>query len=322
MHNITRRTLLAGAGALAMGRAFGQEQPFPTRAISIIVPATAGGGADIGARRVGELLREAWGQPVIIDNRAGAGGSIAATYVSRADKDGYTVGMASDSSVLINPLVMHDVNYKLENFELISTLYMGAMALAVNNNFPAKDVEEFVAEVKRKGPVACGMFGVVSSPRLVSEMLMTEAQIQLSPVPYRGENEAVRDLLGGIVPAFFGTTANLFEQHRSGTLRVLAVSSTQRLAILPDVPTFVEAGLRTVTYRWFHGLMLPGGTSADLVDRYSKTLQPIITSDNFRKGLNPDVTPVYMTPPEFKQLAYAARERAIGIIRDRDLKLK
>ncbi len=97
MLKITRRTLLAGAGTLAARRALGQERSFPVRPINIIVPATAGGGADVGARRVGDLLREAWGQPVIIDNRAGAGGSIAASYVSRADKDGYTVGMASDS---------------------------------------------------------------------------------------------------------------------------------------------------------------------------------------------------------------------------------
>jgi tripartite-type tricarboxylate transporter receptor subunit TctC len=209
MLKITRRTLLAGVGTVAASRALGQERSFPVRPINIIVPATAGGGADVGARRVGDLLREAWGQPVIIDNRAGAGGAIAASYVSRADKDGYTVGMASDSSVLINPVVMPDVSYKLEDFELISTLYTGGMALAVSNNFPAKTVEEFVAEVKRKGSMTCGMFGSVSSPRLVAEMLMMEADIKLSPVPYRGETEAVRDLVGGIIPSFFGTTANL-----------------------------------------------------------------------------------------------------------------
>jgi tripartite-type tricarboxylate transporter receptor subunit TctC len=322
MSQITRRTLLAAAGTLAAGQALGQERPFPVRQINIIVPATAGGGADVNARRLGELLHEAWKQPVIIDNRAGAGGSLAASYVQRADKDGYTVGMASDSSVLINPIVMPDVTYKVEDFELITTLYTGGMALAVNNDFPAKNVEEFVAEVKRQGSMTCGMFGTVSSPRLVAEMLMTAADIKLSPVPYRGETEAVRDLVAKMIPSFFGTTANLFEQHRSGTLRVLAVSSTERMPIMPDVPTFSEAGLSSVTYRWFHGLMLPGGTPSDIVDRYSKALKPIITSEAFRKGVNPDVTPIYMTPPEFKQFVYTARERAAGIIRDRQLALK
>jgi len=323
MQNVSRRALLAGFTAMASSRAFGSEEPqFPTRPINIIVPATAGGGADINARRVGELLRQVWGQPVIIDNRAGAAGSIAASYVSRAEKDGYIVGMASDSSVLINPLVMPDVTYTLESFELISTLYMGAMALAVSNNFPAKTVADFVTEVKHRGSLPCAMFGTVSSPRLAAETLMAEADIKLSPVPYRGETEAVRDVVAGIVPSFFGTTANLFEQHRGGTLRVLAVSSAERMPILPDVPTFAEAGLKNVNYRWFHGLMLPAGTPASLVDRYSKTLQPIITSEQFKKGINPDVTPVYMTPPEFKQFAFAARERAIKIIRDRDLKVK
>jgi tripartite-type tricarboxylate transporter receptor subunit TctC len=321
MQNVNRRLLLAGMAAMVSSRAFGgEQQSFPTRPINIIVPATAGGGADIGARRVGELLRDAWGQPVIIDNRAGAAGSIAAAYVSRAEKDGYTVGMASDSSVLINPLVMPDLNYKLESFELISTLYMGGMALAVSNDFPAKTVEQFVAVVNRRGSLTCAMFGSVSSPRLAAETLMSEAQIKLAPVPYRGETEAVRDLIGGIVPCFFGTTANLFEQHRGGTLRVLGVSSAERIPVLPDVPTFAEVGLKTVNYRWFHGLMLPGGTEERIIDRYSRALQPIITSEQFKKGMNPDVTPVYMAPSEFKELAYAARERAIKIIHDSDLK--
>jgi tripartite-type tricarboxylate transporter receptor subunit TctC len=321
MNVATRRAVLAGLGALAAGSASAQDQ-YPSRPIQVIVPATAGGGADIGARRAGELLREALGQTFVIDNRAGAAGSIAAAYVARSEKNGYTVGMATDSSVLINPLVMPDVTYKLEDFQLISPLYMGGMALAVEKNFPASNLAEFIAEVKRRQSLPCAMFGVVSSPRLVAEMFMAEAQIKLDPVPYRGENEAVRDVVAGLVPAFVGTLANLLPQYRAGNLRLLAISFTGRLPALPDVPTFAEAGLKTVVYRWFHGFMFPAGTPAPIVDRFSKALMPVVASEKFKAGLGQDLTPTPMTPAEFTEMAYAARERVKGIIRDRNLKLE
>jgi tripartite-type tricarboxylate transporter receptor subunit TctC len=305
-------TTLAGGRALS-------DSNYPNRPIQIIVPATAGGQSDIGARRVGELLHEALGQPVIIDNRTGAGGSIATTLLSRAEKDGYTLGMASDSTVLINPIVVPDAKYKLEDFQLLTPLYMGAFALAVGKDFPAKTVPEFIAEVKRRGSLLCGMFGSVSSPRLVAEMFMAAADVKLEPVPYRGENEAVRDMLAGVIPAFFGTTSNLISQHEAGSLRILALSSKERIDALKDIPTFAELGLKSVVYTWFHGLMLPGGTPPAIVYKLSKTLIPLIGSAKFKSQLNADLVPTPMTPAEFTAMAFQARDRVTQIIRDRNL---
>jgi tripartite-type tricarboxylate transporter receptor subunit TctC len=166
------------------------------------------------------------------------------------------------------------------------------------------------------------MFGVASSPRIAAEIFMAEAGIHLNPVPYRGETEAVMDLLGGSVPAYFGTTAQLVEQHRAGKLRIIATTFTERMKVFPDVPTFQEEGLKKVVYRWFHGLMLPAGTPQPIIDRYVKELNPIVTSDRFRDGISPDLVPVSMSPAEFTDMALAARERVAVIIRDRDLKGK
>jgi tripartite-type tricarboxylate transporter receptor subunit TctC len=317
---ISRRAVLAGMSTtvLAGGRAYG-DSTYPNRPIQIIVPATAGGQSDIGARRIGELLHEALGQPFVIDNRTGAGGSIATTLLSRADKDGYTLGMASDTTVLINPIVVPDAKYKLEDFQLLSPLYVGAFALAVAKDFPAKTVSEFIVEVKRRSSLLCGMFGSVSSPRLVAEMFMAAADVKLEPVPYRGETEAVRDMLSGVIPSFFGTTSNLIAQHEAGNLRILALSAKERVDALKDVPTFVELGFKPVVYTWFHGLMLPGGTPPAIVEKLSKTLIPLIGGAKFKAQLNADLVPTPMTPAEFTAMARESRDRVIQIIRDRKL---
>jgi tripartite-type tricarboxylate transporter receptor subunit TctC len=313
--------LLAGLGAISAGRAFGSTSDYPTRQVDVVVPATAGGGADIGARRVGEILQEVFGKPFVIDNRPGASGSTAAAYVARSEKTGYTIGMATDSSVLINPLVMPDVTYKLEDFQLLSPLYMGAMALAVRSDSPIRTLQDYIAESAKHGGLNCSIFGVVSSPRLVVEMFIKESGVKIVPIPYRGENEAIRDLIGGVVPAFFGTTPLLVSQHQAGALRILAVSSPNRLKVFPDVPTFAEAGFPDVVYRWFHGLMLPAGTSDAIIDRLAEKLIPIVASDRFRAGISEDLTPTPMRPADFTAMAIASRTRIASIIRERGLKL-
>lgn len=320
--NMSRRQVLAGVSAMGAPGLLWAQSTYPSKPIEIVVPATPGGGADIGARKAGELLFEALGQPVIVKNVAGAGGAIAASYVARAEKTGYVIGMASDSTVVINPLVVPEITYKLEDFQLLTTLYTGGFALAVGKDFPANTVKEFVDEVRRRGDLSCAMFGVVSSPRLITEMFMADTGINLVPVPYKGENEAVRDVIAGIVPAFFGTTANLLAQHKAGALKILGISTLERVkTALPDVPTFKELGLNNTVYRWFHGLMVPAGTPKDVVEKLSSTLAKIVMSDRFRAGIAMDLTPTVMTPVAFTDMAVATRERVQGIIKSRNLKV-
>jgi tripartite-type tricarboxylate transporter receptor subunit TctC len=315
---ISRRDVLAAAGACAAGAAFGQGSAWPTRPIEIVIPATAGGPADISARLIANFLREPLGQPVVPTNKVGAGGAIASAYVARAEKTGYVMGMITDSTV-INPIVQ-DTGYTIEDFQPLTPMYMGAMALAVGNDFPARNVKEFIAHVQKTGPISLGMYGVASSPRIAAEIFLEASQVKMTPIPYKGEMEVIRDVMGNITPAYFGTTASLLEFHRAGKLRILAITSTERVRALPDVPTFRESGLTNVVYRWFHGLMVPAGTPKPVVNRLVKELGPIIMSERFRAGIAQDLTPVTMPPEEFTSMILALRARATQIIRDRNLK--
>jgi tripartite-type tricarboxylate transporter receptor subunit TctC len=316
--SISRRDVLAAAGAFAAGSAFGQGSAWPTRPIEIVIPATAGGPADISARLIANFLREPLGQPVVPVNKVGAGGAIASAYVARAEKTGYVMGMITDSTV-INPIVQ-DTGYTIEDFQPLTPMYMGAMALAVGNDFPAHTVKEFIAHVQKTGPISLGMYGVASSPRIAAEIFLEASQVKMTPIPYKGEMEVIRDVMGNITPAYFGTTASLLEFHRAGKLRILAITSTERVRALPDVPTFRESGLTNVVYRWFHGLMVPAGTPRPVVNRLVKELVPIIMSERFRAGIAQDLTPVTMPPEEFTAMILALRARATQIIRDRNLK--
>ena len=317
---LNRRQVLAGLSVLAAPGMLRAQTDFPSRPIEIIVPATAGGGADVGARRIAELMSPVLGQPVVVLNRPGAAGAIAAGFVARAEKTGYVIGMATDSSVLINPLVMPDLTYKLEDFELLSPLYTGGMALAVHKDFPARTVAEFVAEVRKSGSVNCATFGNVSSTRLAAEMFMSDSGVKMNMIPYKGEIDAVRDLIGGIVPAFFGTTATLLAHHRAGSLRVLGVSSTERITALAEVPTFKELGFNNTVYKWFHGLMVPKGTPKVVVDKLISTMLPLVASEKFRAGIAADLTPAPMTSAAFTEMAFAAREKVRAIIKEKNLK--
>jgi tripartite-type tricarboxylate transporter receptor subunit TctC len=318
--SLNRRQMLAGLSVLGAPAILRAQGAFPTKPIEIIVPATAGGGADLGARRIGEMLSPVLGQPIVIQNKAGAAGSLAASMVARAEKTGHVIGMATDSSVLINPLVLPDITYQLEDFELLTPLYTGGMALAVHKDFPARTVQEFVAEARKRGDVNCTTFGTVSSTRLSAEMFMADANVKMNMVPYKGEAEAIRDVVANIAPAFFGTTATLLPQVRAGTMRVLAVSSTERNRALPDVPTFQELGLNKTVYRWFHGLMVPKGTPKPVVDKLASSLLPLVASEKFRNGIAADLTPAPMEPAAFTEMVYASRETVRRIIKERNLK--
>jgi tripartite-type tricarboxylate transporter receptor subunit TctC len=320
MKRMSRREAVIGLAAVTLaGSAFAGDDGYPKHSMQILVPTTPGGIFDLGARRIGELLRETLGQPVIVDNKPGASGAIATAQLLRSEKDGYTLGMASDSTVLINPLVVPGTNYALEDFQLLSPLYTGAFALAVGKSFPANSVQEFVQEAKRRGSLSCGMFGNLSSSRVVAELFMAATGVKLEPVPYRGESEAVRDVLAGVIPSFFGSTSNALALHKAGNLRILGLSSKERLQALQEVPTFTELGFESVEYTWFHGVMLPAGVPAPIVEKLSSTLFALIGSERFKTTLNEDLVPSPMLPAQFTEFAMRRREIVKRIVQERGL---
>ena len=227
--------------------------------------------------------------------------------------------MFGDSAVLINPLLQRNIAYSLEEMELLTPLYTGTFVVAVGKDFPARTVPEFVAEVRRRGGISYGAFGVTSAPRIMGEMVAMEAGIAMEIVPYRGETEAVTDLLAGNLQAFVGTTVAVREQHRAGALRILGVSQAERVAALPDVPTFAEQGMPQVQYRWFHGVTLQRGVPRPILDLYAQTLPRLIGTERFRAMIGPDVAAAPMTPEEFAEFVRRGRERVAAIIRERNL---
>ena len=317
---ITRRQALAGLSALAAPEFLLASATYPTKPVEIVVPATPGGATDIGARAAGLLLQEALGQPFVVQNKAGASGTIAAAYVARAEKTGHVIGIATDSSVIISPLVMQDLAYKPEDFQLLSPLYMGGFALAVGKDFPANNLKEFIEETRKRGELAATMIGASGSPRLVAEMFMADAGVKLVPVPYKGESEAVRDVMAGLAPSFFGSTASLLPQRKAGTIKILAVSSTERMPVLADVPTFAESGFPNTVYRWFHGMKVPAGTPKAVVDELGGALYKAVGSERFRAAIAPDMTPTPMRPEAFTQMVAATREKVRAIIKAKNIK--
>jgi tripartite-type tricarboxylate transporter receptor subunit TctC len=320
--SIQRRDFIAAAAALASGAASSQGDAFPTRPIHIIVPSTPGGPTDRGARLLAALLKEQVSQPVIVENKPGAGGSLGYGYVAKAEKTGHVIGIMADSTVT-NPLLdPGGAGYALADLTPLVPMYMGGLALAVSSDFPARTAKDFIALAQKNAstPISLGMYGTAASPRFGAELLMEATKIKLNFIPYKGESDAVRDLVGGVIPAFMGTTTPLLEQHRAGKVRILATTATERVKALSEVPTFTEEGFPGVVYGWFHGLMVPAGTPRPVVDRLLKELTPIIASERFRSGLGQDLTPVTMSEAEFRTMVENLRTLAARIIRERNLK--
>ena len=275
-------------------------QDFPTRPIRLIVPFAAGGGADAVARIVAKGVSETIGQSVIVENRAGAGGNIAAEYVITQPPDGYTLMLAGSTS--INMAVFENIKYDLlRDFSPITMTTYYPYVMAVNNKLPVKTVQEFVALAKSKpGALNYGSAGVGTAPHLVTESFNVTAGLQIVHVPYRGTALAVGDLLGEQVTVVFGDPITLLQHVKAGTLRGLAVTSPQRSPVAPDLPTIAESGYPGFDGAAWHGILAPANTPPAIVKKlnteFVKALQNLET-----KALltNQAMQPIGNTPEEF-----------------------
>jgi tripartite-type tricarboxylate transporter receptor subunit TctC len=245
--------LLACANALA--------QPFPSRPIHIVVPFPPGGGTDVVARAVAPAMSEALGQPVIIDNRSGAGGNIGTEAVARSAPDGYTLLVASAATAINNTLAKNISWQVAKDFAPVVLLVINQNVLVAHPSVPASSVKELIALAKAKpGQVTYGSYGNGSSAHLIGELFKMMAGVDLLHVPYKGAAPAVNDLLGGQVNLVFADVAAVLQHIKSGKLKALGIGSSQRFAGLPDVPTISEAGVPGFEGGGFLGLVAPAGT--------------------------------------------------------------
>jgi tripartite-type tricarboxylate transporter receptor subunit TctC len=264
--SVVRSLLAVLASLVVLWPAAAFAQTFPTRPIRIIVPFAPGGGTDTAMRALGVVLSEGIGQPVVIDNRPGAGANLGAELAARADADGYTLFAIADPHT-VNPFLYPKLSYDIvKDFTPITMVARSPYVLVAHPSLPAKNLQELVAYAKQNpDKLAYAHAGNGTAAHLTGEMLKLEAGIRMSPVAYKGGGAAVTDVVGGHVPLGVLALAAPMQHIKAGTLKALAVTSAKRMDVLPDVPTFAESGFAGIqTFQWV-GLEAPAATPAPIV---------------------------------------------------------
>ncbi|WP_374063661.1 Bug family tripartite tricarboxylate transporter substrate binding protein [Cupriavidus sp. DF5525] len=275
----------ASLALLALSPAL-QAQGYPQKPIRWIVPWPAGGGADIVARLMSTKLGEVLGQPVIVDNRAGAAGNIGAQVAAQSAPDGYTIVFAYSGTHAVNPHLYKKMSFKESDFVPVILLTSVPQVLVVNSTVSAKNVKELVAIAKaRPGSINYASSGNGSINHLAGEMFARMADIQLLHVPYKGGGPASTALLAGEVNMIFGEPGTVIPLIKQGRVHALAVSSRKRATSLPDVPTIAEAGLPGYDVTSWNGVLAPAGTPAEIIIRLNQAFNRVLAMPEVRQAM-------------------------------------
>jgi tripartite-type tricarboxylate transporter receptor subunit TctC len=272
--------------ASALPTAHAQEN-YPSRAITMIVPFAPGGSTDVIARVVGEAMRPALGQPVIIDNRAGAGGSLGTAAVAKATPDGYTIGMGTASTLAINPATYKNLSFDvLKDLAPITNIAAVPNIMTVHPDVPAKSMAEFIAyATAQSGKLSYGSSGIGSVSHLMGEQFKQGTGTDIKHVPYRGVGPALNDAIGGHIQVMYDNLPTTLPLVEAGKLRALGVSGAKRLAVLADVPTFAELGLTDLDWMAFFGLIAPAGTPAPILKTLNEAALAALAMPDVRAKL-------------------------------------
>ena len=308
------------AGLFCASLAFGQG--YPNKPVHVIVPFTAGSATDILARTFGHKLSELWGQPVVVDNRPGAGGSIGAGIVAKSAPDGYTL-LVHSAAFAYNPSIYSGLPYDTaKDFIEIAPLGGQPNVLIVAPSLGVKSVKELIALAKEKpGQLNYGSAGTGSGTHINGEKFKLAAGIDVAHVPYKGTPEALNDTLAGRVTYFFSPISAAIPNVREGKLVALGVSTAKRSSALPNVPTIAEAALPVFDYNLWVGLFAPAGTPPDVVDKISKDVDRVVQLADVKERLaNLGAEAMPMTPAEFKRFVEAELEDSAKVIKAAGIK--
>jgi tripartite-type tricarboxylate transporter receptor subunit TctC len=295
-----KKTLMGLAVAAAAVSAFAAG--YPEKTTTIVVPFPPGGSTDAIARVVAQKLQEKFGQSFIIDNRAGATGTIGAAFVKRAPADGYTLLVTSLGPLVITPHLIKAVQYNtLKDFDPITVLVQAPNVLVVPNNSPDHSVAELLADLKaHPGKVSFASSGVGSSDHLSAELLWQQTGTQGLHVPYKGGGPAISDLLGGQVNAAFVNINSIIGHIKAGKVRALAISSEKRSPLLPDVPTLQEQGVKGAEVESWQAMLAPKGTPHDVIAKLHEATVAALNDPSVKpKLLDQGFEVVGNTPEEF-----------------------
>jgi tripartite-type tricarboxylate transporter receptor subunit TctC len=286
---IQRRALavLALAGAAAPA-AFAQSgaSAWPTRPVTLVIPYPPGGTSDVVGRQLAKRLQEELGQPFVADNKAGAATAIGATAVARAPEDGYTLLLSAGTTFTVIPHLNDKLQYKLADFEPVAVVCSVPFAFVVKNDFPAKNIQEFIAYAKsHPGKINNATNGQGSMVHLLGELIATGLGIKVTQVHYKGAAPATMDMLAGIVDSNVEALTSALPNVNAGNYRALAVLSTERQPLMPTVPTFKELGYPSIVGETWYGVFAPKGTPKPVVDKLNAALRKITTSASFREAM-------------------------------------
>jgi len=297
-----------------------QAQNYPNKPIKVIVAFAPGGGSDFIARLLAVKLTEKLGQPVIIENRPGAGGNLGAEYALKAAPDGYTL-LLTAASYTVNPSIYKLSFDPLKDITPIAQLARGPFVIAVNPKLPVNNLKELAALAKAQpGKLTYASAGGGSIVHMVTEYFLDVANIDVIHVPYKGTSPALNDTIAGHVQIVFGTVASTLPFVKSGQLKALAVSTPKRLAALPNVPTAVEAGFSQYQVTNWHGLVGPKGLPKDIQDKLNKAVNESLKGKSMEDGMSQDgLTAAGGTPHEFAELLRVDTERWSALAKKRSI---
>lgn len=319
IHTLTRRRLVqAAALAVAMAGGNAMAQAWPSKPISLIVPFPAGGTTDVLARALGEKLSQSLGQPVIVENKPGAGATLGADFVAKAKPDGYTLLMGAVHHT-IAPSVYKKLPYDFQkDFAPITTVALVPNVLVVNAATPAKNVAELVALAKAQpGKLTYGSNGNGTAQHLIGTQFENATGTEVVHIPYKGSGPLATDLLGGQITMSFDTVTPVLQHIKSGKLRALAVTTNKRSSALPDVPTLDEAGLKGFNIGTWFGVLAPVATPKDVVSRLNAEMVKVIQSPDFRKRMDEiGAEPIGNSTDQMGQQISSETEKFAKLVKD------
>jgi len=321
---MNKLTLLLALSLAAVAGTASAQSAYPNKPVTIVIGFAPGGAADYVARSMSNEFSKVLGQPVAVDNRPGAGSSIAAEYVAKSKPDGYTVLIASPSSISVNPALNPSLGYKPGDLVAVTQVTTSPLVLAVNPNTGINSVQELIAAAKKDpGKLNYSSSGNGSAPHLGAALFTQITGAQMTHIPYKGGAPAILSVIAGDTQVTFGTSPSVLPQAKGGKLRALAVSTRERSPLVPDLPGMREAGIPEYNLEFWYGVFVPAGTPPDVVKKIHDAAVTAMQQPSVKAALEREGTEVSLSgsPEKFKAFLVEDSKFWVGLVKSANVKV-